>query len=117
VPWKFYTVAEMGSDPTGQSSASVDSQYNSVPSSGFVSLIIPFFSGTYLPEEKGPFSEVTDHRPLMYEVTSGKVKPNFYCIRLSWDGEQVHQVCDPNDEAGDTTVVVSEAVLQFFQKL
>ena len=116
-PWKFYTWADMGSDPDGQTSASIDSQYNSVPTSGFVTLFIPFFSGSFLPEQNGHFSEVTDYRSVMYEVTSGRAEPNFWCIRLSWDGEHVRQLCDPNNETGDTTGVVSGAVLQFWEEM
>ena len=116
-PWKFYTSAEMGSDPDGQTSASIDSQYNSVPSSGFVSLIIPFFSATHMSEENGHFSEVTDYRSVMYEITSGRADPNFFCIRLSWDGEHVRQLCDPNNERGETTGEVSKAVLAFWDDM
>jgi hypothetical protein len=130
LPYKFLTSAEMGSDPSGQTSASIDSQYNVVPSSGFATIIIPFFSETFLEEENGHWSNVTDFRPAMYEVTSGRAEPNFWCIRLSWDGENIKQLCDPNnagtnttgtadgpEHKGETTGVVSAAVLTFWDDM
>jgi len=131
IPYKFHSSADMGSDPAGQTSASIDSQYNVVPSSGFASIFIPFFSEKFLEEENGHFSEVTDFRSVMYEVTSGRAEPNFWCIRLSWDGENVKQLCDPNNKGdgaigdgsdgpqhkGETTGVVSAAVLAFWDEM
>ena len=48
-PWKFFTEAELGADPSGQSSASTTSSYNTLPNAGYVTVFIPFFSGTELP--------------------------------------------------------------------
>ena len=129
-PFKFYTSAEMGSNPEGQVSASIDSEYNSVPTDGFASFIIPFFSDTYLEPEEGHYSKVTDFRKVMYEITSGRAEPNFWCIRLSWDGEHVKQLCDPNnpgngtagtpdgpEHKGETTGVVAAAVIAFWDEM
>ena len=48
-PWTFFTEAELGADPTGQSSASTTSSYNTLPNAGYVTVFIPFFSGAELP--------------------------------------------------------------------
>ena len=66
-----------------------------VPTSGYISLIIPFFSTHLLPEEKGHWSEVTDYRLYMYNVSSGASPVNYLCVRLSFNGEHVHQVVIP----------------------
>ena len=66
-----------------------------VPTSGYISLIIPFFSTHLLPEEKGHWSEVTDYRLYMYNVSSGASPVNYLCVRLSFNGEHVHQVVVP----------------------
>ena len=113
-PWKHYTSKEIGSDPSGQPSASTQMKYNIVPTSGFVSFIIPFFTSEFLPAEEGRFSEVTDYRRQMYEISSGRAAANFFCVRLSWDGEHVRQLCDPNNEGGETTGVVQDAVRAFW---
>ena len=75
-PWKHYTSNDIGSDPSGQPSASTQMKYNIVPTSGFVSFIIPFFTSEFLPAEEGRFSEVTDYRRQMYEISSGRAAAN-----------------------------------------
>jgi len=126
-PFKFYTSAQMGSNPEGQDSASIDSRYNKVPTDGYASFIIPFFSDTYLEPEEGHYSKVTDFRKVMYEITSGRAEPNFWCIRLSKDGEHIKQLCDPNnpgnnetggpEHRGETTGKVEKAVIAFWDEM
>ena len=70
-PWKYYTSEEIGSNPSGQPSASVAMQYNDVPTSGYVSLIIPFFSGEMLPTQSGHYSQVEDYREYAFNVSAG----------------------------------------------
>ena len=44
----------------------------------------------------------------------------YLCVRLSWDGEQLHQLCDPNEDVGGvqrTTGVVRAAVEEFWNDL
>ena len=42
----------------------------------------------------------------------------YQCVRLSWNGEHIHQLCDPNDPvSGRTTGVVRAAVEEFFNDL
>jgi hypothetical protein len=103
--WHHFTAAELGSDPAGQSSASTEATYNTLPNDGFVAIIIPFFSETYLPDEEGNTpEEVTDYRQHAFNVSRGTSPPNFFCVRLSWNGVAVEQFCDPNDpETGRTT--------------
>ena len=96
--WHHFTAAELGSDPSGQPSASTEATYNTLPNDGFVAIIIPFFSETYLPDEEGSTpEEVTDYRQHAFDVSRGTSPPNFFCVRLSWNGVAVEQLCDPND--------------------
>ena len=113
--WSHFTAAELGSDPAGQPSASTDATYNTLPNDGFVAIIIPFFSETYLPDEEGSTpEEVTDYRQHAFNVSRGTSPPNFFCVRLSWNGVAVEQLCDPNDpETGRTTGRVLSRLTSF----
>ena len=53
-----------------------------------------------------------DFRPHAYNVSRGVAEPNFFCMRLSWNGHQVEQFCDPNDENGRTTGRILERMVQ-----
>ena len=105
VKWRHFTARELGSDPAGQSSASTEATYNTLPSDGFVAIIIPFFSESRLPDEEGNTpGAVKDYREYAFNVSRGTAKPNFFCVRLSWNGVAVEQLCDPNDpDTGRTT--------------
>ena len=64
--------------------------------SGFVAVVIPFFSEKYLPEENDLATEVTDFRDYYVNTTNGRI-PKYYCVRLSPNGKDVRQLCeDPN---------------------
>ena len=43
--------------------------------------------------------------------------PAFFCVRLSWNADFIHQVCDPNDANGLTTGVVRAAIEEFWNDL
>jgi len=111
--FKAYTAVEMGSNPGGPTSCHPAS-YMDYPANAFATYILPFFSETLLPEERGAVSDVTDFR--LTRVARGSSKtPNYFCVRLSWDGEHVHQLCDPNDPTtGRTTGVIRAAVVEFW---
>ena len=112
-PWKYFTADELGSNPAGQASASTTSSYNTLPNGGFVVVFIPFFSAWQLPDEIADSpAGVMDFRPHAYNVSRGAAEPNFFCMRLSWNGHQVEQFCDPNDEDGRTTGVILERMVQ-----
>ena len=113
--WHHFTAAELGSDPSGQPSASTEATYNTLPNDGFVAIIIPFFSETCLPDEEGSTpGEVTDYRQHAFNVSRGTSPPNFFCVRLSWNGVAVEQLCDPNNpETGRTTGRVRSRPISF----
>jgi hypothetical protein len=115
-PFLFHTAADMGTDPGGERSASIAS-FKTYPPDGFASFVLPFFSAVYLPEERGLGSSVTDFKLTRASRDNGKT-PNFFCVRLSWDGTHVHQLCDPNDPiTGATTGVVRAAIVEFWNDL
>ena len=64
-----------------------------------------------------PVYQVTDYRLYAYEVSSGAAPPNFYCVRLSWNGRRVRQLCDPNDKEGFSTGVVPDAIFAFWEEM
>lgn len=43
--------------------------------------------------------------------------PRYFCVRLSWDGEMLHQLCDPNDAHNRTTGLVRAAIVEFWSDL
>ena len=52
------------------------------------------------------------------EALRDRPAPRYFCVRLSWNGEHLHQLCDPNDPTtGRTTGVVRAAVEEFFNDL
>jgi len=118
-PWKYWDAEQLGADPSGQTAASVASGFRSYPSAGFVAVVLPFFSDTLLPEEAGTAEEVTDFR-LSRATFENDREPKYFCVRLSWNGEYVQQVCDPNDAPGPEgriTGVVRAAVEAFWNDM
>jgi hypothetical protein len=110
IPWKYFTVEELGANPGGQPSASTSSSYNTLPTDGFIAVIIPFFSAVLLPDQEGKANsgDVLDFRDFQYNVSRGVAAPNYFCVRLSFNGVDLKQLCDPNDEDGLTTGRVPE---------
>ena len=79
---------------------------------------VPFVSDTLLPEQRGEADAVVDYRAHNLNRTNGHERAaNYLCVRLSWNGVHIHQLCDPNDAAGRTTGVVRAAVENFFHDL
>lgn len=115
-PFKAHSAVELGAADWGLSSANPAS-FRRYPSDGFASFVIPFLSETHLPEQRGDASTVADFR-LTRATRSNTRTPNYFCVRLSWDGQHIHQICDPNDPTtGRTTGVVRAAVLEFWNDL
>ena len=101
-----------------------------MPNGGFVALIIPFFSTVWLGEERGlcdpKAGRVTWYQDHYVNTTSVNKRAAFYCLRLSWNGEQCHQLCDPTDVGqeeqmrtlkGRNTGVVRAAVELFWNDM
>ena len=57
-PFKYFTAAQLGSNPRGMISAAIPSMAT-YETSGFVALVIPFFSDTFLKPEEGTATEVS----------------------------------------------------------
>mgnify|MGYP004321731951 CR=1 FL=1 len=50
--------------------------------SGFVAVVIPFFSDTWLPEQNDLVEYVTDYRDHYVNTTNGR-PPKYFCVRTS----------------------------------
>ena len=114
VPFLYYTAEQQGTNPAGQPSASVEVNFNNIPTDGYPSFVIPFFSDTFLPDESGNWSDVTDFR---LHASNVSMTPAYFCVRLSWNGEHIRQLCDPNDAMGRTTGAVPAAALEFWDEM
>ena len=106
-PWDYFSAEQLGATPNGVNSAAFTTQAN-YDASGFVALVIPFFSEVFLPEEEGPASTITDYREHYVNVSNGK-SALYYCVRLSPNGKHVKQLCDPGS-TGNGTGVMTGAV-------
>ena len=108
-PFVYHSTSSLGS--SWVMSSSVYSARVPVPSPGYVAVVLPFFSETFLEEVRGNAEELQDY--LKSQVTRENNKtPNFFCVRLSTDGKTVTQLCDPNKDStpgGVTTGVVRAA--------
>ena len=113
-PFKYMTAEQSGLKRAVSShdiSASVEA-----PKGGYVAAIIPFFSASFLPEQVGkaadiPFDPTATDSPIVTR-TNGRT-PRYACVRLSPNGDDVVQVCDPNADfngVSRTTGVVRAAV-------
>ena len=117
--WTYYSPEELGSNPEGIVSAAVPS-FRVFETGGYVAIVLPFMATRWLPEQRGTHEEVIDHRAHMLNRTDASgARPQtlFHCVRLSWNGRHIHQLCDPNDAEGRTTGVVRLAVEEFFNDL
>ena len=114
-PFRWRSAEELGSSPAGETSAHIASLRPLAPG-GFASVILPFFSAVWLPEERGRYDVVTDFRVERATRYNGK-RPVYFCVRLSWDSEFVNQLCDPLDAHGRTTGVVRAAIEEFWNDL
>jgi hypothetical protein len=117
-PFVYHTVSELGSNPNGLLSASIPSM-RTYDSSGFVAVVIPFFSNIYLQPESGESDQVTDFRDTYVNATNGRTA-KYYCVRLSPNGRHIKQLCDPGsngDGTGAMTGVVRAAVEELWNDL
>ena len=118
-PFRYYSAAEAGTLPNGPVSANPAS-FRRYPSGGYLSIVIPFFSETYLPDQRGVAENVLDFRD--YQVTKrtpGRTA-RYFCVRIVWNGDFMHQLCDPNDEnfmPPRTTGRTRAAVTEFWNDL
>ena len=60
-PFRYFTADEAGTDPGGASSANPVS-LEIYPPGGFMTLVIPFLSDTWIADERGTYDQVTDIR-------------------------------------------------------
>ena len=114
-PFRYYDADALGANPDGQRSGSVDINFGSIPTGGHASFVIPFFSNKLLPEERGDWTEVTDYRLYSADASS---TPRYFCVRVSWNGAYIHQMCDPNDSTGlRTTGNCTQLVRDFWAQM
>ena len=127
-PFRWHSAVEMGSAPVISSSA--PSSHRDFSGDGYASFVIPFFSDEYLPDERGKpcvsrgtasgpcdVRDFTPHRIMRTKALSRV--PRYFCVRLSWDAEHVHQLCDPNDPMNNnrTTGIVRGATVEFWNDM
>jgi hypothetical protein len=90
IRWRYFSARNLGGNPDGQTSAAIPSmrQYDT---DGFIAVVIPFFSEIYLEEQYDLVDWVVDYRLHYVNATNGKT-PRYYCVRLSHNGRDMHQV-------------------------
>ena len=150
-PWRYHDGEQLGNNVPLRSSHIASRR--TMPPGGYVAAFIPFISDELLPEQRGTSDEVIDFRahtsggfyadlglcvpdaaidPSTPVPARGRhdCVPRFECVRLSWNGELLHQLCDPMG-AGDgasgadsewdpdarTTGVARAAVEEFWNDL
>ena len=106
-PFVHLTEEQLGSNPAGMVSAAIPSM-RVHETAGFVALVIPFFSDTFLSYEEGTSDEVTDYRESYVNTTNGRT-PRYYCVRTSTNSIHLKQMCDPGSN-GDGTGRMTGAV-------
>jgi len=117
-PFRYYSAAEAGTLPNGPASANPAS-FRRYPSGGYLSLVIPFFSETYLPDQRGVAEDVLDFRDYRVTRRTPGRTARYYCVRIVWNGDFMHQLCDPNDGnvPPRTTGRIRAAVTEFWNDL
>ena len=105
VPYIYKTREQLGARVGGQMSAAITSM-RMQPTDGFVALAIPFFAVEWLPEQTGlcdpAAGEVSWYKNVMLNRTYGEsTKASFFCVRLSPNGRDCRQLCDPTDIGSD----------------
>ena len=109
-PWRHKTVAQLGAAPAIRGKPSRLADFDGA---GFAAVILPFFSEIYLPEQRGPAAEVIEFRN-HYANRFDDRNYVYQCVRLSWNGDHLHQLCDPVAVgAGPTTGLIRAAVEDF----
>ena len=128
-PWTYFSCAELGMSCERSASNAVPSYGLTYPPGGYVAIVIPFFSPTVLPEQKGTAEEIIDFKQYRCDRTGNRQRaelgsgsatdcvPRYLCVRLSWNGRHLHQLCDPMDSEGRVTGVVRAAIEDFWGEL
>jgi len=114
-PFKYTSAADSGHLSAASANPASLRVY---PAGGFLALVIPFFSDTYLPPQRGLPHEVIDFT--LYRASSSTDRvPRFFCVRLLWNGAWMHQLCDPGEPDGSnrTTGVVRHAIEEMWNDL
>ena len=118
-PWGHFDCTDLGLSCSRTMSNALASYGLSYPPGGFVAAVIPFFSPTFLPEQKGTHEQVIDMKSVRCNRTANDAQactPRFHCVRLSWNGQHLHQLCDPMAD-GRVTGVVRAAIESFWTEL
>ena len=128
-PFVHWTQEQLGSIPGGQFSAAITSM-RMQPTSGYVALAIPFFSLAWLPEQRGACDpaagQVDWYKSHMLNRSTSATNATYQCVRLSPNGVDCRQLCDPTDvgreeqartRAGRGTGVVRAAVENWWNDL
>eukprot|EP00966_Prymnesium_polylepis_P263104 6077126-Prymnesium_polylepis.2 len=121
-PWTHFSSEELG---TRTLESAHPASRRAIPGGGYVVGFIPFMSDVLLPEQRGPAWQVIDFRNHTSRGFHGRCvadsshdcEPRFHCVRLTWNGAHLHQLCDPGDAAGRTTGVVRAAVEELWNDL
>ena len=117
--FKHYTAEQLGGPGTVQTGNIISPEVK-IDGGGYMAVVIPFFSTAFIAEARGtaasvPFDPTATDSTIVTR-TNGKT-PAYFCVRLSHNGEDVVQICDPNDGNGRTTGVVRAAVEAFWNDL
>jgi len=101
-PYLYWTHEQLGAKSDGQMSAAITSM-RMQPTGGFVALAIPFFATAWLDEQSGQCDpaagEVDWYKDVMLNRSQGTAfsRAAFFCVRLSPNGRDCRQLCDPTD--------------------
>ena len=105
-PFIYRTAEWLGSNPEGTASANPAS-LRLTPGGGYTVIILPFFSDLFLPEQRGTYTDVNQAQFKEHRVTMlNKRAALYFCVRTSWNTQQIHQICDPMDSHNRSTGVV-----------
>ena len=117
-PFTHFTSQQLGSNPDGMVSAAIPSM-KTYETAGYIAVVIPFFSDSFLPLQEGTSSEVTDYRLHYVNTTNGR-RARYHCVRTSLNGLHIRQLCDPaanGDGTGALTGAVRREVETFWNDL
>ena len=112
-PFTWLSPEALGASPLGVSSANALSM-KTYASGGFVALVIPFFSDTFLPYEEGTADQLIDFRDHRVTTSNGR-NASYHCVRTSTNGIFLRQECDPGTN-GDGSGVLTGAVRRHIER-
>ena len=114
--WEWFSAEDLGANPDGVMSAAIPSMR--ITDVGFIALVIPFFSDTWLPEQNDLVEYVTDYRD--HYVNDQRPAAQVLLRAYLPNGRDVRQLCDPTtkaDGSGQMTGVVRAAVEEMWNDL